>query len=296
MLMIDDRMNDFLNYLIIDKNYSENTKLSYFEELKKFNTFLNKINKNSINVKKEDINNYFSQLYDESLESKSISHSVSTLKSFYKYLTINKIINSNPLDSIKLPKIKKTIPKSLSMEEVDILLNIEVNDKYSSRNKAMLELMYATGLRVSELVNLKLQDIDLNNCLIRIIGKGNKERIIPVGDYALEATKLYLNLYRDSFLKGKVNDYLFVTSQNKPMTRQQFFKIIKKLALELNIKTDFSPHTLRHSFATHLLDNGADLRSIQEFLGHTSISTTQVYTYVSKEKIREKYNESHPHA
>lgn len=294
--MIDDRMNDFLNYLIIDKNYSENTKLSYFEELKKFNTFLNKINKNSINVKKEDINNYFSQLYDESLESKSISHSVSTLKSFYKYLTINKIINSNPLDSIKLPKIKKTIPKSLSMEEVDILLNIEVNDKYSSRNKAMLELMYATGLRVSELVNLKLQDIDLNNCLIRIIGKGNKERIIPVGDYALEATKLYLNLYRDSFLKGKVNDYLFVTSQNKPMTRQQFFKIIKKLALELNIKTDFSPHTLRHSFATHLLDNGADLRSIQEFLGHTSISTTQVYTYVSKEKIREKYNESHPHA
>ncbi|MBQ9182000.1 MAG: site-specific tyrosine recombinase XerD [Bacilli bacterium] len=294
--MIDDRMNDFLNYLIIDKNYSENTKLSYFEELKKFNTFLNKINKNSINVKKEDINNYFSQLYDESLESKSISHSVSTLKSFYKYLTINKIINSNPLDSIKLPKIKKTIPKSLSMEEVDILLNIEVNDKYSSRNKAMLELMYATGLRVSELVNLKLQDIDLNNCLIRIIGKGNKERIIPVGDYALEATKLYLNLYRDSFLKGKVNDYVFVTSQNKPMTRQQFFKIIKKLALELNIKTDFSPHTLRHSFATHLLDNGADLRSIQEFLGHTSISTTQVYTYVSKEKIREKYNESHPHA
>jgi len=292
--MNENLINEFLNYLIIDKNYSKNTKESYKESLKKFNIFFK--NKDIKSLKKEDINNYLAHLSDMNLDTKSIAHNISVLKSFYKYLMIQKIIKINPMDSIKLPKVKKSLPNSLSIEEVDKLLDIEIKDKYSSRNKAMLELMYAGGLRVSELISIKLQDINIDNCSLRVYGKGSKERIIPIGDYALNALNIYLNGYRDSYLNGKTSDYLFVTSRGTQMTRQQFFKIIKKLALELGIKTNFSPHTLRHSFATHLLDNGADLRSIQEFLGHSSISTTQIYTYVSSENLRKNYDKSHPHA
>jgi len=160
----------------------------------------------------------------------------------------------------------------------------------------MLELLYSSGLRVSELVSLTVNDINLDMSLVRIMGKGNKERIIPIGDYANNALKIYINDYRESMLKGKMNDYLFLNNHGSKMTRQGFFKIIKKLAKEKGIKTDFSPHTLRHSFATHLLNYGADLRSIQEMLGHSSISTTQIYTHVSTEKLKEDYNKYHPHS
>ena len=209
---------------------------------------------------------------------------------------IEKKVGFNPMEYIELPKVRKSLPKVLSIDDIDKLLDIKLDDAFSYRNKAMLELMYSSGLRVSELVNVRLHDIDVFNCIIRIMGKGSKERIVPLGDYAINYISIYLNEYREKLVKYEMNDYLFLNNHGKKMTRQGFFRIIKALAREQNIKTDFSPHTLRHSFATHLLNGGADLRSIQEMLGHSDISTTQIYTHVSKEELKENYNNYHPHA
>ena len=294
MSEIDDLINKFTEYLIIDKKYSENTIKAYNNDLKKFKNFfknkdINKINENSIRE-------YLKYLNKENNDTRTISHNISTLRSFYKFLLIEKILKNNPMEYIELPKTKKTLPKTLSIEEIDKLLDINLTDSFSYRNKAMLELMYSSGLRVSELINVKIHDIDVSNCIIRIMGKGSKERIVPLGDYAIKYIELYLKEHREKLIKRELNDYLFLNNHGKKMTRQGFFKILKGIAREKNIKTEFSPHTLRHSFATHLLNGGADLRSIQEMLGHSDISTTQIYTHVSKEKLKENYNNFHPHA
>lgn len=291
--MIDTYIDDFIEYLLIDKKYSENTIKSYNNDLKKFNNY---IKKSINNINERDIKNYIKYLNKENNDSKTIAHNISTLKSFYKYLLIEKIVRNNPMEYIELPKTKKSLPKTLSIEEIDKLLDIKLDDAFSYRNKAMLELMYSSGLRVSELINVKTHDIDTSNCIIRIMGKGKKERIVPLGDYAIRYIELYLKEYREKLTKKELNDFLFLNNHGNKMTRQGFFKILKQLAREKNIKTEFSPHTLRHSFATHLLNGGADLRSIQEMLGHESISTTQIYTHVSKEKLKENYNNFHPHA
>ena len=290
---VNDKINNFSDYLLIEKKYSNNTIASYRNDLKIFSEYMPS-DLNKINAKK--LKDYLVHLKKLKLSEKSIAHNITVLRSFYKYLMIEKVVKENPIALIELPKIKKTIPSVLSYDEITTLLNIEVNDKYTARNKAMLELMYATGLRVSELVNVKLSDIDLINALIRTMGKGSKERIIPLGDYAITALNIYINLYRDSFLIKGRSEYLFINNHGEKMSRVGFFKIIKKLALEKGIKTKFSPHTLRHSFATHLLDAGADLRSIQELLGHSDIKTTQIYTHVSKQKIRQDYDQFHPHS
>ena len=210
-------------------------------------------------------------------------------------MLIEKRIKVNPISKIELPKIEKTLPNVLSIDEVDKLLDIEVTDAFSSRNKAMLELMYGSGLRVSELVNLSINDIDLFNATVRTIGKGSKERIIPLGDYAINSLDIYLNRYRSSMLKKNACDKLFLNNHGKGMTRVGFFKILKALAKEKGIDKEISPHTLRHSFATHLLNNGADLRSIQEMLGHYNLATTQIYTHVANEKLKSDYDMYHPH-
>lgn len=291
--MNDTYIEQFIEYLIIDKKYSENTIKAYNNDLKKFKNFIKK----DINlINENDIKNYIKYLNKNSNDTKTISHNISTLRTFYKFLLIENKIKSNPMEYIEIPKIKKTLPKTLSIEEIDKLLDIKLNNPFSYRNKAMLELMYSSGLRVSELVNVKIHDIDTSNCIIRIMGKGAKERIVPLGDYAINYIELYLKEYREKLTKKELNDYLFLNNHGKKMTRQGFFKILKQIAKEKNIKTEFSPHTLRHSFATHLLNGGADLRSIQEMLGHESISTTQIYTHVSKEKLKENYNNFHPHA
>lgn len=283
-------IESFLNYLIIDKKYSNNTKLAYENELKKFESFFK--GKNIEKITKKEIEEFISK--QKNLENKTIAHLITTLRSFYKYLELEGIIKENPMIGIYLPKIKKTLPNVLSKEEVDILLDINLKDKYSYRNKAMLELMYSSGLRISELINLKIFDLNLNQNTIRIMGKGSKERIVPIGDYATKYLEIYIEEYRTSFIK-KPTDYLFLSNWGDKMTRQAFFKIIKKLAEEKNIKTNFSPHTLRHSFATHMLENGADLRSLQELLGHSNISTTEIYTHVSNNILKENYDNFHPH-
>ena len=283
----------FSNYLLIDKKYSDNTIESYKRDLNKFNTFCNK-NINSIT--ELDIKKYLKELTNENEEKTSVARNISSLRSFYKFLMIEKIVSSNPMENIELPKLDKKLPNTLDEEDIDLLLDIKLIDEFSIRNKAMLELMYATGLRVSELVNLKVHDINLDMALVKTLGKGSKERIIPIGDYALYYLKEYIINCRGSMLKKEYNDYLFLNNHGKQMTRQGFFKILKKIAQENGIKKDFSPHTLRHSFATHLLNHGADLRSIQELLGHSDISTTQIYTHVSNKQLRTNYDEFHPHS
>lgn len=283
----------FLEYLMIDKKYSKNTKKSYQNELKKFALFFK--NKNITDLTKKDIENIIIELKKTNHENKSIAHFITCLRSFYKYLELEKVITENPMLSIHLPKIKKTLPNVLSVEEIDLLLDIPLNNHYDYRNKAMLELMYSSGLRISELIQLKIHDINLKMNTVRIMGKGNKERIIPIGDYATKYLEIYINEYRKLFIKNHQTDFLFLSSRGDKMTRQAFFKIIKKIAQEKNIQTDFSPHTLRHSFATHMIENGADLRSLQELLGHSNISTTQIYTHISNYLLKQNYNQFHPH-
>lgn len=284
---------EFINYLIIDKKYTQATTNSYRTQLEKFYKI---INKKVVDITKNDLKDYIKYLNDKNLKEKSISHNISVLRSYFKFLIIEKKINENPSLFIELPKIPKTLPNVLTTQEVDKLLDIKITDKYSSRNKAMLELLYSSGLRVSELINLKLNDISFEEALVRVYGKGNKERIIPIGDIAIKYTKQYVEEYRVKLIKKIQTEYLFLSSRGTKMSRQAFFKIIKQLANEKNIKKDFSPHTLRHSFATHMLNGGADLRSVQELLGHSNISTTQIYTHISNKKIYDDYNNSHPHS
>lgn len=287
-------LDKFKQYLLIDKKYSTNTIESYNNDLDKYFNFMKEKNILFKNIDKNDILSYIKYLKDNNINEKSIAHNISVIRSFYKFLILEKYIEKAPTEFIDLPKIKKTLPNVLSIEEVDKLLDINLKDSFSYRNKAMLELLYATGLRVSELVNLKSENLDLDECIVRTIGKGNKERIIPIGDIAIKYLKEYIFYYRTLLLKKDKNDYLFLNNHGKKMTRQGFFKIIKKIADEKNIDKDISPHTLRHSFATHLLEHGADLRSIGEMLGHSSIQTTEIYTHISSEKLKSDYM-SHPH-
>ena len=292
----EDTLNDFCDYLKIDKRYSDLTVESYRTEIKGYLDFFKEKNIKVKNIKNSDIKDYLTYIKKGETSERTLAHNVSVIRTFYKFLLTQKVIERNPTEFLELPKLRKKLPTVLSKEEVEKLLDIDLTDCYSYRNKAMLELLYSTGLRVSELVNLELSNIDLESCTLKTIGKGNKERIIPISDYALYYVEKYINEYRGSMLKKGVNNYVFINNHGNVMTRQGFFKIIKKLASEKDIKTPISPHTLRHSFATHLLDYGADLRSIQEMLGHSNLSTTQIYTHVSSEHLKDNYNSSHPHS
>lgn len=285
-------IEDFISYLLFEKKYSNNTITSYKEDLTKFEIFFK--NKNIDKLSKKDIEIYIEDL-SKKLNEKSVSRNISTLKSFYKFLKLNKDIEKNPMDTIINPKLRKSLPKVLNEDEINNLLDIKLINDFDYRNKAMLEIMYSSGLRVSELINLKVNDIDLENETVRIFGKGSKERIVPLNEYTTIALKTYITNHRKELFKHGENDFLFLNNHGNKMTRQGFFKILKKIAKEKNIKTEFSPHTLRHSFATHLLKYGADLRSIQELLGHSDISSTQIYTHVTNEKLKKNYEEYHPH-
>lgn len=284
--------NNFITYIKIDKRYRDNTITSYHYDLEAYEDFLQ--DKNPTKVSRDDIINFIEKRKKEGIKEKSVAHSITVLRGFYKFLLIEKCITKNPMESIEMPRLPKTLPKVLSFEEVERLLEIPLKDKYDFRNKAMLEVMYATGMRISELISLKYTDINLQQNIVMVYGKGGKERMIPLGDYATEALRIYMELYRPKLLK-KPNDYVFLSVRGDKMSRQAFFKIVKREAKKRGIQTDFSPHTLRHSFASHLLMNGADLRSIQELLGHSDISTTQIYTHVSDKVREETYHKAHPH-
>lgn len=286
--MNDNYINDFLLYLEMDLNYSKNTINTYQNNL---SILSNNINKDLLKLNSKDIEHFISSL---NLESSSISNYLSSFKTFYNYYIKIGMLKENPVLLIDSPKLKKHLPTYLTIDEIDKLLNIEIKDAFSARNKSLLELLYATGLRISELVNLEFKNIDLNDCIVRIMGKGSKERIVPINDTAIKYLKIYVKDYRHCLVKKEQNNYVYLNNHGKKMTRQGVFKMLKKRTLETNIKKDVSPHTLRHSIATHMLENGADLRIIQEFLGHESISTTQIYIHLSNHKLKSDYMEYFP--
>lgn len=286
-------IEEFKKYLLIDRHYSDNTIKSYINDLDIYLDYLTKKKLDYLEVEDKNVKDYLKFINNKDERTKA--HQISVLRSFYKYLILEGTIKNSPMENIDLPKLSKKLPNVLTVDEVNNLLDINLNTPFDYRNKAMLELMYGSGLRVSELINLRLEDIDLNYEVVRTIGKGSKERIVPFGNYASKALNDYINTYRPMLIKKEASEYLFLNNHGKNMTRQGFFKIIKEIALEKGIKKELSPHTLRHSFATHLLNGGADLRSIQEMLGHANLSTTEIYTNISREEIKNKYHETHPH-
>ena len=290
MINISKEIEDYMNYLSLERQLSPNTIDGYKRDLEDFYKF---INKSYNHINKDDIIDYITYL-NKKVGPKTINRHIVSIKNYFKFLEKNNYISSNPTTDITGLKTPKKMPRVLSIEEVDKLLDIEVKDAYSSRNKAMLELMYSSGLRVSELLNLTLNNIDFNMNLVRIYGKGSKERIVPISEIATKYLDEYINLYRNTLVKNKVTDLLFLNSRGSKLSRQGFFKILKEIALIKGINREISPHVLRHSFATHLLNNGADLRSIQTMLGHENIETTQIYTHVSNNYVKENYEEAHP--
>ena len=285
-------IQSYINYVYIEKKLSDNTKNAYETDLFDFSEFLN--NKDVSKITYDDITSYINHLYDKKEKDKSIARKIVSIRTFFNYLMKEGKIKVNPSEKLESPKLKKTLPNTLSLEEVDKLLSIKPKDAKDWRNKAMIELMYGTGMRVSELVNLELNDINLKDNYVRVYGKGKKERIVFMADVTTDVLDKYINVYRSSLLKGYLTDKVFLSSYGKGITRQGFFKILKKEAEKAGIKKSFSPHTLGHSFATHLLENGADLRSIGEMLGHENIKTTQIYTHLSNNKKRKDYDEFFP--
>lgn len=288
-------LNDFLTHLLIDRGLSLNTKVSYERDLKEYLHFLKEQGiKGLEEINRQQVQHYLIYLYERNLNTKSVARHLSAIRSFHHYLMIEKISTNNPCELIESPKQQRLLPEVLSIEEVEQLLNSFQSTTFQEiRNKAMVELMYASGLRVSELLGLKLEDVHLSMMFVRCIGKGDKERIVPIGETAVELLELYLNTVRPKLLK-KSTDYLFLNRLGDPMTRQGFWKILKKQAQLAGIHKEISPHKLRHSFATHLVENGVDLRLVQEMLGHSDISTTQIYTHISKDHLKDVYQLYHP--
>lgn len=288
--MNDVYISEFLLYLEVELNYSDNTIKTYDYNLKKFERFFK--NKDILKLDNKEIEKFIRSLNEH--ESTSLSNMLSTLKTFYNYYIKLDKISSSPVDAIKTPKLKRSLPTYLTLDEINSLLDIKITTPFDARNKAILELMYGTGLRINEIITLEFKNIDFIDCIVRVMGKGSKERIVPINDIALSALKDYLDNYRHLLVKKRINNYLFLNNHGDMMTRQAVFKIIKTLANQKGITKNISPHTLRHTFATHLLENGADLRIIQELLGHEDISTTQVYTHLTNEALHKDYIEYFP--
>lgn len=289
-----NEIEDFINFVAFEKRLSKNTIISYKEDLLKYEEYMKKQLISDVNkISTSNIEKYLIYLNNYEYTITSIARKLTTIKAFHNYLYQRGITKNNVAEAIDRPKIKKALPKVLTVEQVDALLDIKCTTAFDYRNKAMLELLYATGLRISELLSLKLNDVDMENCVVRCLGKGNKERIVPIGEYVLFYLTKYLE-QRPKLSKNKRSEYLFLNSLGGKLSRFSFFKLIKRLLQEKNINADVSPHTLRHSFATHMLEYGADLRTIQELLGHSDIATTKIYTHISNNKIKEEYNKYHP--
>lgn len=285
----DESTKDFLEYLKYERRVSVNTVDSYGENLLLLKNYTNK---DLISLKKEDIKDFLDNV---EATARTKAHYLTVFNSFYKYLVFMDKIKSNPCDGIKAPKLEKKLPTYLTNEEIAKLFNIRLTKPVDYRNKAILEVMYATGARISEVINLELNQIDFEECIIRVVGKGKKERIIPLDDIAIEALDNYINNYRPFLIKNETCNYVFLNKNGEKISRQMIFKILKNLANKAGITKEISPHTLRHSFASNLLNNGADLRVIQELLGHENLETTEIYSHLQNKKIKDDYN-NHPHA
>lgn len=289
-------LRDFLTYLSVEKGLSKNTIESYSIDLRKFQDFLLQKNKSFSSFTKTDVVDFIETLRSEGYSTSSICRYISSIKGLCKYLIIENIIKEDPSENLQTPKRWERLPKSLTISEIISFLELDtpIDKPTMIRDSVMLELLYSSGLRVSELVSLKVEDINLEAGFIRVLGKGSKERIVPVNMRAIGRLKSYLRKERLEILKKRQSSYLFVTGRGRPLTRQRFWQAIKALGKKKGI--ELSPHTLRHSFATHLLEGGADLRSVQKMLGHSDISTTQIYTKVTTERLKKVYTKHHPRA
>lgn len=293
-----DMLQDYLNYLSVERGLSKNTLESYARDLRQYLNFLKeKKNLEITETTQSTVIGYLLQLQAKGKATATLSRSLAAIKSYYHFLFREEKITRDPTINLDAPKQEKRLPRVLSVEDVTHLLEQpDLKTPAGIRDRGMLELLYATGLRVSELVNLKVGDVNLEMGYIKCFGKGSKERIVPLGSEATKYVKHYLEHAR-KFLASSLNeDTLFLNHHGHRLTRQGFWKIIKKYAENIHLEEDITPHTLRHSFATHLLENGADLRSVQEMLGHADISTTQIYTHLTKNKIKEVYENTHPRA
>ena len=292
----ENLVDRYLNYLLVEKGLSSKTIEAYSRDLVRYLVFLNS---NDIKFFSEEdtptILRYLIAMRREGLQARSRARHLVTIRGLYKFLVQEEILTNDPVKQIDLPKTGLKLPDVLSFDEVKRLL--EAPDPVKSngiRDAAMLELLYAAGLRVSELIGLKLQDVNLQGGYVRVYGKGAKERIVPIGQYAREKIHYYITTARASLLKSRISPYLFVARAGKPMTRQGFWKLIKRYALQAGLRKTITPHTLRHSFASHLLEGGADLRAVQTMLGHTDISTTQIYTHVARDHLIKLHRKFHP--
>lgn len=289
-------IDQFLHYLTAERRLASNTVSAYFSDLSAFIDFLaTKPVKEPDKITQEHIRDFLALCHKKGLSSRSNARHVSTLRSFFRFLISEKIITDNPSAIIDHPKAGRKLPKVLTVPEVTQLLDIAgANDPLIMRNIAMLYLLYATGVRVSELVNLPVSALNLTGGFVRILGKGSKERLVPFGVQAREKIEIYLKNARPMLLKKKTSDFLFVTNRCKPMTRLRFWQIVQETVFTAGIRKKISPHTLRHSFATHLLEHGADLRSVQLMLGHSDIATTQIYTHVDGSRLKTTHQKYHP--
>lgn len=289
-------VEEFLNYLSVERGLAENTIGSYHRDLNKYIKYLEKNNIGSFTkTNRNNITNFMLHLKDKGLNSNSISRALVAIKMLYRFLVNERYLKDDITSVINSPKLWRKLPEVLSKDEVERLLaSPNIKTRQGIRDKAVLELMYATGMRVSEIANLKLNDLNLDMGFTKCTGKGQKERIVPLGSYALRALIRYTNKVRPRLLKQKEQSHLFLSRLGKKMSRQTFWKTIKTYTNKSRIKKEISPHTLRHSFATHLLERGADLRTVQEMLGHSDISTTQIYTHINKERLKQIHRKYHP--
>ena len=282
---------DYIDYLKYERNLSPETISKYKYNLIVFEKYMLNKNVNLFDVTQYNIIDFLTNYFkNKGVSSKT--NSITSINNFYIYLIKDKRIDINPCENIDRPKLKKKLPDVLTVNEVDKLLDIPLHTKEDYRNKAILEVLYATGIRISELTNLKINDVDFTNKVVRVFGKGSKERIVPINKYALKYIGMYLDI-RGSFLKGKLTDYIFLNSKGEAISRESFGLELNKIVKKQGLNKKVTPHMLRHSFATHMLNQGADLRSIQELLGHSDISTTTIYTHVSNEKVKNDYLKYH---
>ncbi|ASS91807.1 MAG: site-specific tyrosine recombinase XerD [Bacillaceae bacterium] len=297
---MNDHIQDFIHYLTVERGLANNTIVSYERDLKSYKQFLNeKLNIQEVqNIQRYHILQYLHFLKDQGKSSKTIARHIASIRAFHQFLLREKAADEDPSVHIETPQIERKLPKVLSLEEVERLLETpELTSPIGYRDKAMLELLYATGIRVSEMVHLNLSDVHLIMGFIRCYGKGKKERLVPIGEKATKALEEYLEKGRPKLVRQKhKTDALFLNHHGKRISRQGFWKNLKSIAVKAGIQKELTPHTLRHSFATHLLENGADLRAVQEMLGHADISTTQIYTHVTKTRLKDVYKMYHPRA
>ena len=289
-------IDEFKYYLKVERSLSENSIMAYIRDVNKLRLFSENKNISEIKVKKDDIVEFINQIKQDGISARSQARVISSLKSFYKYLAIEDLIDINPVELIESPKIGLKLPDTLSLIEIDKLISaIDLSSKHGERNRAILEMLYSCGLRVSELVNLKLSNVNFKNSYLKVIGKGHKERLAPIGSKALKYLNVYVNEVRNhkTIVNGN-EDFVFINNRGAKLSRVMIFLIIQNLKQKIGLNKKIGPHTFRHSFATHLIEGGANLRAVQEMLGHESITTTEIYTHLDNDYLRSNIIEFHP--